>query len=140
MKKTTFVLFCLLSISKINAQSKLDQAIKSVQDKFSQEKTYLLFDKNQYIAGDIMRFKAFVFNGYTPTSISSTIFVELYDRDKKLIDKKMLPIEQGQADGDFILKEDIKEDVYFVRAYTTWMENFSQKFEIIESIPIFNPK
>lgn len=139
MKKTTFVLLYLFSISTFQAQSKLDQAIKTIQDKFSQEKVYLLLDKNQYIAGDPIRFKAFVFNAYNPTDISTTLFVELYNRDKKIIDKKMLPIEHGQSDGTFQLKDDIKEDIYFIRAYTTWMENFSQNFEIVETIPIFNP-
>ncbi|WP_334124343.1 hypothetical protein [Empedobacter brevis] len=130
-----FVCICI----QLNAQTKLDAAIKNLEENYSQEKIYILFNKESYIAGETIWFKAFVLDGYKPSSISTNLFVELYDKDKKQIDKKLLPIFKGQSDGSFSLKDDLQEDIYFVRAYTTYMTSFSEDFQYIQPITIYNP-
>ncbi|MGV0753367.1 hypothetical protein [Empedobacter brevis] len=130
-----FVCICL----QLNAQTKLDAAIKNLEENYSQEKIYILFNKESYIAGETIWFKAFILNGYKPSSISTNLFVELYDKDKKKIDKKLLPVFKGQSDGSFSLKDDLQEDIYFVRAYTTYMTSFSEDFQYIQPITIYNP-
>ncbi len=124
---------------QLNAQTKLDAAIKNLEENYSQEKIYILFNKESYIAGETIWFKAFVLDGYKPSSISTNLFVELYDKDKKRIDKKLLPVFKGQSDGSFSLKDDLQEDIYFVRAYTTYMTSFSEDFQYIQPITIYNP-
>ena len=64
------------------AQSKLETAIKSLDTNYAQEKVYLLFDKEDYIAGDNIWFKAYTLNGYKPSLISTNLIVELYDKEK----------------------------------------------------------
>lgn len=86
-----------------------------------------------------MWFKAFVFDGYNRSTISSSLFVELYDSNKNIIAKKVFPINNGEGNGSLNLSEKLKEDVYFVRAYTTWMANFSEEFQLIQPIPVYNP-
>ena len=133
----SFVFFILSAI--LFGQSKLDTAIKNLEENYAQEKVYILYNQQDYVAGETIWFKAFVFDGYQPTSISTTLYVELYDKNKVLIDKKMLPLFNGQSDGSFTLKEDLSEDTYFVRAYTTYMTNFSEDFQYIEPLLIYNP-
>lgn len=99
-----FVCICI----QLNAQTKLDAAIKNLEENYSQEKIYILFNKESYIAGETIWFKAFVLDGYKPSSISTNLFVELYDKDKKKIDKKLLPVFKGQSDGSFSLKDDLQ--------------------------------
>ncbi|WP_312922989.1 hypothetical protein [Empedobacter brevis] len=130
-----FVCICI----QLNAQTKLDAAIKNLEENYSQEKIYILFNKESYIAGETIWFKAFILNGYKPSSISTNLFVELYDKDKKKIDKKLLPVFKGQSDGSFSLKDDLQEDIYFLRAYTTYMTSFSEDFQYIQPIAIYNP-
>ena len=121
------------------AQSKLETAIKSLDTNYAQEKVYLLFDKEDYIAGDNIWFKAYTLNGYKPSLISTNLIVELYDKDKKLIDRKLVPVVNGESDGTLNTKNENEEGIYFVRAYTTYMTFFSEEFQYINQIKIFNP-
>lgn len=138
MKNIFFLL--LLSIAQpILSQTKLEKAITNLENNYEQEKVYLLTDKSQYVAGDQIWFKSFVFDGYNRSPLSTTLFVELYNSDKKLIDWKTILLTNGEGSGDFKLKEDLPEQIYFVRAYTPYMNNFSEDFQIVKTIPIYNP-
>jgi hypothetical protein len=137
--KNIFFLLLLSSVQPVLAQTKLEKAITSLENNYEQEKVYLLTDKSQYVAGDQIWFKSFVFDGYNRSTLSTTLFVELYDSDKKLIDWKTILLTNGEGSGDFKLKENLPENVYFVRAYTPYMDNFSEDFQIVKTIPIYNP-
>ena len=136
-------IFCVLLLSMVQpvlAQTKLEKALTNLEDNYEQEKVYLLTDKSQYAAGDKIWFKSFVFDGYNRSALSTTLFVELYDADKKLIDWKTTLLTNGEGSGDFQLKEDLPEQVYFVRAYTPYMTNFNEDFQIVKTLPVYNPK
>lgn len=138
--KNIFFLLLISSLQPVFSQTKLEKAITNLENNYEQEKVYLLTDKSQYAAGDQIWFKSFVFDGYNRTALSTTLFVELYDSDKKLIDWKTILLTNGESSGDFKLKEDLPEQVYFVRAYTPYMTNFSEDFQVVKTIPIYNPK
>lgn len=143
MKKniiSTLVLLVLAGTpTVVQAQGKAETALQKFEENFPQEKVHLLFNKDQYVAGENIWFKSFVFEGYNRSEISTSLFVELYDSSKKLIDKKMIPLLKGEGSGSFALPATLKEDVYFVRAYTTWMTNFSENFNYIRPPSIYNP-
>ncbi|WP_123947319.1 hypothetical protein [Chryseobacterium pennae] len=135
-------IFCVLLIAMVPsvlAQTKLEKAITNLENNYVQEKVYLLTDKSQYAAGDPIWFKSFVFEGYSRSTLSTTLFVELYDADKKLIDWKTILLTNGEGNGDFLLKEDLPEQVYFIRAYTPYMTNFNEDFQIVKTLPVYNP-
>ena len=136
--KSIFAFFLFLSLSGFS-QDKAEQAIQNMDKNFPQEKVYLMFDKNSYAAGDNIWFKAFVFDGYSKSNVSTTLFVELYDSSKKLIDKKMLPLYNSEGNGNFQLADNLKENIYYVRAYTIWMTNFSEDFQFMKSFAVYNP-
>ncbi len=138
MKNILILLACIFGLIKINAQNKLDIAIQNLEENYSQEKVYILFDREKYVAGDDIFFKSFIFDGYSLSTISNTLFIELYDRNKNLIDKKNILIKKGQGNGSFTLNKNLDENIYFVRAYTSWMANFDEKWNFIKPIPIYN--
>jgi hypothetical protein len=134
------VVFLFLIISEQSfSQYKAQQAIQSFDQDFPQEKVYLQFNKNSFAAGDDLRFKAFVFDGYGQSKLSTTLFVEFYDNNKKLIDKKLIPLYNSEGDGNFTLADDLKENMYYIRAYTAWMSNFNEDFQFIRPIAVYNP-
>lgn len=138
MKNIFFVLLISM-VQPVLAQTKLEKAITSLENNYKQEKVYLLTDKSQYAAGDRIWFKSFVFDGYNRSPLSTTLFVELYNSDKKLIDWKTVLLTNGEGSGDFQLKEDLAEQVYFVRAYTPYMTNFDEAFQVVKALPVYNP-
>ncbi|PIF46285.1 hypothetical protein CLU96_3310 [Chryseobacterium sp. 52] len=137
--KNIFFLLLISGIQPVLSQTKLEKAITNLENNYEQEKVYLLTDKSQYAAGDKIWFKSFVFDGYNRSAMSTTLFVELYNSDKKLIDWKTILLTNGEGSGDFKLKEDLPEQIYFVRAYTPYMTNFNEDFQIVKTIPIYNP-
>jgi hypothetical protein len=126
-------------VTPVLSQSTLEKAITNLENNYSQEKVYLLTDKSQYAAGDKIWFKSFVFEGYNRSELSTTLFVELYNADKKLIDSKTILLTNGEGSGDFLLSENLPEQVYFVRAYTPYMTNFNEDFQIVKTLPVYNP-
>ncbi|KQT22515.1 hypothetical protein ASG22_14735 [Chryseobacterium sp. Leaf405] len=137
--KNIFFLLLISAVQPVFSQTKLEKAITNLENNYEQEKVYILTDKSQYVAGDQIWFKSFVFDGYNRSTLSTTLFVELYNADKELIDWKTILLTNGEGNGDFKLKENLLEQVYFVRTYTPYMTNFSEDFQIVKTIPIYNP-
>lgn len=139
MQKKLIFLFSLATITGFKAQNKAEDAIKIFEQKFPQEKIHLLVDKNNYIAGDNLWFKSFIFDGYSSSNRSTSLFIELYDKNKNQISKKLIPLFGGEGNGNITLPNDLKEGIYYIRAYTTWMSNFSDDFQLIKPIVVYNP-
>ncbi|MFL9832448.1 TonB-dependent receptor [Chryseobacterium terrae] len=121
------------------SQNKAEEALKKFEENYPQEKIHLLLSKKNYVAGENLWFTSFVFDGYSPSTISTNVFVELYDQNKKQISKKIYPVINGKGSGSITLPAELKEDVYYIRAYTTWMGNFSDDFNEILPITVYNP-
>jgi hypothetical protein len=133
-------LFLLLGLLQFYySQDKAEKSLQTFNEKYPQEKIHLLFDKSNYIVGENLWFKAFVFEGYNRSTISTSIFVELYNANKTLVSKKLFPLLNGEGSGSILLPETLKEDIYYVRAYTTWMSNFSEDFQLVRPIIVYNP-
>lgn len=118
-KKILFKLIPLLflgSVKVFHAQDKAETALQKFGENYPQEKIHLILNKDHYVAGEHLWFKSFVFDGYNRSDISTSLFVELYDSSKKLLDKKMIPLLKGEGSGSFSLAATLKEDVYFIRA------------------------
>ncbi len=122
-----------------SAQISAETALQTLDDQYPQEKIYLLTDKSSYTAGDHLWFKAFVMSGLTTSEISTSLMVELYSREKKLIVRRTVPIFDGEASGDFPVSDTLRENVYYLRAYTPWMTNFSEDFQMVKKLPVYNP-
>lgn len=138
-KKLISFLFILLALGNFQAQDKAEKALEIFSEKYPQEKIHLVFNKNSFVAGENLWFKSFVFNGYELSAISTSLFVELYDSNKTQISKKILPLINGQGNGNLTLPDNLKEGIYYVRAYTTWMTNFSEDFQTLRPIVVYNP-
>ena len=139
MRKIFIFFLYVVGMSQLKAQDKIDKAIENLEHNYTQEKVYLLLDKDKYVVGDNIYFKSFVFNGYNRSKVSNTLFVELYDHNKNMVDKKTVFLKNGEGDGTFTLNEFLNEDIYFVRAYTAWMGNFPEEFNFMKQVPIYNP-
>jgi hypothetical protein len=138
-KKIISFLFVLIVLCNFQAQDKAEKALELFSEKYPQEKVHLIFNKNSFIAGENLWFKSFVFDGYDISAVSTSLFVELYDSNKTQISKKIIPLINGQGNGNFTLPESLKEGIYYVRAYTTWMANFNESFQAVRPVVVYNP-
>lgn len=139
LSHTSIIALALFTSPFYFSQNKAEAAIKKFEENYPQEKIHLLLNKKNYVAGENLWFTSFVFDGYNPSTISTNVFIELYDQNKKQISKKIYPIIQGKGSGSITLPENLKEDIYYIRAYTTWMGNFSDDYNEILPITVYNP-
>lgn len=137
--RTKTFFFLLLSVCTVHLHAqKARQALETLSQRYPQEKVVLQFSKTDYLAGEILYFTAYVLTGYEPSGISTNLYAELYDKNKKLLDKHLFPLFNGSGEGFFALPASLAEDVYYVRAYTQYMLNFDEAFQCIKPVAVYN--
>ncbi|MFA7491727.1 MAG: hypothetical protein WCY58_13320 [Mariniphaga sp.] len=106
------------------------------------EKIYLQLDGKVYTTGNIVWFKSIVTSAYThfPSSLSRVLYVELISPDERILEKKLIKLENGIGEGFFYLDKNLQNGQYLIRAYTEWNKNFGTDFFFEEYIRIFTPK
>ncbi|MEI7734375.1 MAG: hypothetical protein WCI49_02865 [Ferruginibacter sp.] len=132
------IAFALTTLS-ITAQLKDSAAIAFYSDNFPQEKVHLHTDKEAYLPGDIIWFKAYIMADELPSSFSTNFYADLLDAQGKLIQHKTMPVLAATADNFFTLPDSSTGNSYTIRAYTSWMLNFDTTFIYHKTISIINP-
>lgn len=94
---------------------------------FPQERVYVHFDNTSYYKGEQIWYKAYVVRDENlhPTNLSRILYVELLNPIGYPVETQKLVIDKGQAHGSFVLKDTLNAGFYEVRAYTSWMLNFT---------------
>ena len=131
------LLLPLLSVFAAPAQ---DKTAKPIPLFF--EKVYLHTDREQYLAGENLWFKAYLVNAYNDTLINSSnnLYVELIAHGATIRDRKLIRMEHGLGYGDFKLSDSLIAGTYRLRAYTNWMRNFGDNFVFEKEIKIYSDK
>ena len=125
--KTTFILLFVLT-QYFSYSQNIPEKFVAALDSFSlnrpQEKTYLQTDRESYISGETIWFKIFATLNEKPTILSRVIYVELVNATGELLEKKMLKLKEGTANGTIEIKTTLPSGNYYLRSYTLWMLNF----------------
>ena len=140
MKKLNLIIFLFIIFSVAKAQNvpMLDK-IKSQNEKLPIEKLYLTVDKPYYNAGDTIWFKSFLLNGdLTAAQRSDKIHVELYNDSLRIVDSKVIALNNGLGYGDFDLPTKMYEGTYTIRSYSNWQQNFGSDYFFQKSFYIGN--
>jgi hypothetical protein len=132
---SSFFLFPLF----LQAQ-KIDSMMNVYAENYPQEKIYVHFDKNIYNPGETIWFKAYIFSGAYPSSVSKNFYTELSDADGNVLQRKVSPLFESTAAGSFDLPKDIKGRHFHFRAYSAWMLNFDTAFIYEKDIRVINTK
>jgi TonB-dependent SusC/RagA subfamily outer membrane receptor len=108
---------------------------------FPQEKIHLHTDRNFYVPGERIRFRAYVADAATHTfpTLSRYVYAELIDVRDSLVGRVMVrPAEENLFQGDLFLSEIIPAGDYTLRAYTRYMENLGDDYFFKKNIRIGN--
>ncbi len=92
------------------------------------EKTYLHFDRSDYIAGQTIWFKAYQYADLLPSIQSTSLYVELLNSSSAIINRKILPVLSGVTTGQLELPDTLSTGRYSIRAYTPTMLNHDPDF------------
>lgn len=128
--------FMLVAATPAQAQS-IDSMMKIYAEAYPQQKAWVHFDKGVYRAGETIWFKSYLFAGFEPASNSYNLFAELLDASGTVLQRKVYPVVQASAAGNFDLPATYSGKVTF-RAYTTWMLNFDTSFLYKKDLVVLN--
>lgn len=137
--KKLFISITLFICVNVSAQTFTPEEALQKFSKYPQERIFVQFDKGDYLAGETMHFRAYIFSKFSLSLISTNLYFEYVDKDKKIIYKNSLPIDGGIAEGSLSIPKHLTEDVYYFRAYTSWMLNFDERSHYIRPINVYNP-
>lgn len=137
-KKFTFYISLLSLFSFANAQT-IDYKLNAYGVNFPTEKLHLHTDKESYIPGQTIWFKAYILADGLPSEVSTNLYADLLDGNGKLVQHKTMPVFSSTADSYFTLPDTPQSNTYYLRAYTTWMLNFDTAFIYHKAINIINP-
>lgn len=100
------------------------------------EKIYLHFDKLNYKTEEDIWFKIYLVDGdsHKPEAKSQIVYVELINPYNKIVDTRIVKVNEGFGEGDFTLSFDMTQGEYKVRAYTNYMKNFDDTCFFIRSV------
>ncbi|NOY50286.1 MAG: hypothetical protein GXO88_06980 [Chlorobi bacterium] len=131
--------FLLLFLSAILAFPCLTKSSNLSSNASSAEKIYLQLDSEVYTTDGTIWFKAIVTNvaDHVPTKLSGVLYVELIDPNERVVEKKLVRLENGIGSGFFQLMSTYAEGLYLIRAYTQWNQNFGKDFFFKEYIRVF---
>lgn len=129
-KTVLLVSFIALSLNAFGQEQfgDIKQRIADYSRNYMQERVYLHFDNTSYNKGERMWYKANVVRGddFTPTAMSKYLYVELLNPIGYPVVTQTLKIDdKGMADGSILLADTLNAGFYEVRAYTSWMLNFT---------------
>ena len=95
-------------------------------EKIVNELVYLHTDREVYAPADTLWFKAYIREKekLDTSSLSQTLFVKIVNEEGGKIDNGRYLIEHSNAKGQFILDQELEEGVYYITAYSSWMQNY----------------
>jgi len=105
------------------------------------ETVWLESDRHLYLSGEIISFRAHVFeqDTYHNSWLSNNLRVELLDPSGAPVIQQNLKLDEAKLSGNIQLPEDAKTGWYYLRSYTNWMRNFPSSGFGYLPIKVVNP-
>lgn len=106
---------------------------------YPQEKVFLHTDNSSYIQGDTLWYKAYVVLAANnrPTTVSKPLYVELLDQVGNVVERQIVEVKNGCANGQIALTNTVLSGYFELRAYTKWMLSATQPQYFSRVIPIY---
>src|SRR5690606_4627685 len=144
MKKLSLFL-CVLCLTTLYSQRSEEKSNK-IQELLSEyytldrETIHVHFNKDVYFTDEQIWLNGYVYHQQNRMLFEETtnVFMEFFDQDKALIEKKLLFSYKGTFQTHIELKNNLPSGKYYVRFYTNYMNNFSEDLSSTYEIMIVN--
>jgi hypothetical protein len=110
------------------------------QNLYSSEKIFLHTDRDLYLAGDTVWFKAYLMDAqsHVLSQNSAVAYVSLFNTDFKKINDAKLQMVNGQSFAQLILPRSLADGAYYLSAHSYLMQNFDDAFFFQKTIQVLN--
>lgn len=119
----------------------LVQSFDTYRRQALQEKLFVHTDQAFYLTGETMWFKVYYVDGtrHQPLDVSKVTYVELLDKEHKSVLQTKVALSTDGGNGTLFLPSSLNSGTYLLRAYTSWMKNFSPGFFFEKTLTLVNP-
>jgi len=130
-----------ISIENLSFQTGIENLLQR-NEKTINETVYLHTDRELYAPADTLWFKAYIrdLGDLSRTERSRTLFVKLLDEQGDIMDSGRFIIENADATGQFVLSHELKEGVYYLNVYSSWMQNYAPDHLYTKKILVRNER
>lgn len=128
----------LLCSTGIASAQPSDALMKTVNEKMVVEKIYIQYDKDNYVAGETVFFKAYFLHNGSPSLLSNNFYLQFLNSAGQIICNLQLPISGAVAKGSFDIPDSLPQGNYIVRALTPVNLNSEESFIYKKVIYVFN--
>ncbi|WP_297373069.1 hypothetical protein [Spirosoma sp.] len=117
------------------------QSFEQYRQQTLQEKLFVHTDQAFYLTGETMWFKVYYVDGsrHQPLDVSTVTYIELLDKEKKAVLQTKVALNPEGGNGSLFLPSSLRSGNYLLRAYTSWMKNFSADFFFEKTLTVVNP-
>jgi hypothetical protein len=146
--KTSAKIIALSIVGLLLQVNCFGQAIEQVKNSFNlyqqtsvQEKVFVHTDKTTYLPGEIIWFKIYAVDAtfHKPFNLSKVVYVDVIDNGHNALIQAKITMEYGTGTGSVYIPVSVNNGSYKLRAYTSWMKNFSPDYYFEKNISIVNP-
>lgn len=127
----------LLLLSPLLAPAQASKWLEEAAGRYADEKIYIHTDRDAYISGETVYFKAYIMSGLYPSTYSSSFYVQLYS-DSGLLQKAVFPVVGGTAVGTVRLPGNLEEGRYFITAYTNTSARETERLGYVMPLLVLN--
>jgi hypothetical protein len=142
------IIKCIALVSSLSF-SCLAQNLAGIQKDFNNyfqnnltEKLFVHTDRQDYLAGEIIWFKVYDVDGLynKPLDLSKVAYVDVLDNQQNPVMQAKIVLNKGSGSGSLFIPLALGSGNYKLRAYTSWMKNFSPEYYFETIIKIVNPQ
>jgi hypothetical protein len=132
-----FILIHLVSLQSF--AQKIDSILNNLAVNFPAEKIYIHYDKEYYVAGETIWFKAYLYSEGKPSGLSNNLYVQFTDNKGQIISKGKYPVLGAVTKGSIHIPDSLPQGNYFLRAVTPYMLNGEEEFIYRKNIVVYKP-
>lgn len=117
------------------AMDEVDRSLEAMQ-----ERVFLHTDKDVYLMGEELYFKAYLMlgNPLLVEEASKVLHIEIVDPTGYSMLHKVYPLENGLSSGAIFLGPELNTKDFIVKAYTLWGSNYGADFEYYKPIQVMS--
>ncbi|QIX61335.1 hypothetical protein HER32_09135 [Hymenobacter sp. BT18] len=128
------------ALAQADSLQTIAHRLTSYQQRLPAEKLFLHLDRPSYVSGETLWFKVYAVAGssHQPLPASKIAYVEVLSSGNKAVLQAQVALKQATGRGSFVLPATLPSGRYTVRAYTSWMQNFSPELYFHTTITVVN--
>ena len=148
MRNSIFHIVIVIACLSLTAMVNADAQVNTIESSFNQyqkknlhEKLFVHTDKGFYLTGEILWIKVYDVDGATnkPLKISKTAYIDILDKTNNPVMQAKIALNNAGGNGSIYIPVNLENGSYKLRAYTSWMKNYSPDYYFEKQISIVNP-